>query len=759
GERVQVLYVGDGVETIGELEGGALVNALLRLFEGRDVEISCAAVGSSYDRAVLSGLAGATGGSFVRVEGAGNVHAAAGQITDAFYTPTLRRVRVEIEGLDATDVYPAEETSLAEGDTLIVLGEAGKSGRGRVTLRAEAGGRPFEKSWDIELEAARELNRFLPRLWAKAHIDALLAGMGLYGAAEDARRRERVIDTSVYYQIMSPFTAFLVLESEQDYARFGIKRQKREWDWHGDQNGVGSVTTGPASSGDMNEGNYFSPDPKPSAEMPPLPGSPAPEPVIVGQKKMLRPRWGDSQYTDWDGYGKLSMREEDLRFSKDLGDFERMLERKKRSKETADGKLKYYRFDAMYESGKSRFSRRGSFGPRYNLYEHVSPILSSGAVVGLKIDRPLKSSAVYRRKVKDGDASLSLKLNLALALGREGRVKEAIAELEKVIAALPELPDLRLELGALRHRGGDVKGAHEAFEKALKLTPENERPNVRARIQNFYTSTGNYQGLAEWTEAQAAAEKKPESAAGLLAQAASYWSNAGRADRARALWRRVSAAYEKLGRESADPARAAGWYSSAASYMSNSGDQRGARELWRRAAGCHQKLAAKAGEEGVKAGHLYTAAGWLRNAGETERAKPLSAESAGIFEKLAVRGKKVEGALAWVRQAAEAWRMAGRPEAAISAWEAALKRFPESGQLLQAAGGWFMNYGIDNSRAADLLLRAREKGVDSGDQIFHALVRAGRRKEAVAEIRRGLKTAKDANAVHQQLWKLHHLGA
>ncbi len=242
GKSVQIVYVGDGIDTLNELSGPQLVEKITALFKGKSVNISTVAVGSSYERPVLQGLAAALGGTFTRVEGAVDVHAAVDQVFDGFYRPQFWNARVKIEGVDPADVHPDTVGTLASGDTAIVLGRFKSNGaknaaptsyQARAVFSAEIDGGTFQREYPLELVLDADHNAFIPRLWARAHNEALLAQMGLGAPAEDARIKRDVTAASVKFQIMSPYTSFLVLESEEDYVRYGIKRTMKRVDWMG----------------------------------------------------------------------------------------------------------------------------------------------------------------------------------------------------------------------------------------------------------------------------------------------------------------------------------------------------------------------------------------------------------------------------------------------------------------------------------------------------------------------------------------------
>jgi hypothetical protein len=236
--NTHIVFVGDGINTIGKDEGAGLVKAIVAALQDFPSEVSCVSVGSSYDRLVLEGLANQKGGTFRAVEGVDNVFIAAESILEDFSRPVYRNVKVRFDGVEAGGLYPDNPGTVSEGETAIALGRITKGGKGKAIVTGIAEGQPFKKEYPIELKGNTEQNHFVPRLWATAHMDSLRARMNISGTKADAYLRNQVIATSLNYQIMSPFTAFLCLESEEDYKRFGIVRRNRMLDWKGELEGI-----------------------------------------------------------------------------------------------------------------------------------------------------------------------------------------------------------------------------------------------------------------------------------------------------------------------------------------------------------------------------------------------------------------------------------------------------------------------------------------------------------------------------------------
>ena len=80
------------------------------------------------------------------------------------------------------------------------------------------GGKAIRYSSKVSLKDAEQGNSFIPRLWARMHLDALLQ-QGASPAIKD-----EIIALSEEYHIITPYTSLLVLESDADRERFKVKR-------------------------------------------------------------------------------------------------------------------------------------------------------------------------------------------------------------------------------------------------------------------------------------------------------------------------------------------------------------------------------------------------------------------------------------------------------------------------------------------------------------------------------------------------------
>jgi tetratricopeptide (TPR) repeat protein len=85
----------------------------------------------------------------------------------------------------------------------------------------------------------------------------------------------------------------------------------------------------------------------------------------------------------------------------------------------------------------------------------------------------------------------------AETLATWGRLDDAIHELEAAGAATPDDPAIWQDLGILRHKQADDRGALEALGRAKQLAPKDARPRI-ALAALYWSSGDRTQALAEY---------------------------------------------------------------------------------------------------------------------------------------------------------------------------------------------------------------------------------------------------------------------
>lgn len=155
------------------------------------------------------------------------------EVLSAFYEkisiPVLTDLKLNFGGQAAYDIYPDPLPDLFSGSQVIVVGRYRQGGAFDVTLTGQVNGtqqvfrypgQPFVEDSLRAAGAASNLE-MLPRLWATRKVGYLLNAIRLQGA--DRETIQQIVQLSVRYGIVTPYTSYLVTEQMP----FGADAQDR----------------------------------------------------------------------------------------------------------------------------------------------------------------------------------------------------------------------------------------------------------------------------------------------------------------------------------------------------------------------------------------------------------------------------------------------------------------------------------------------------------------------------------------------------
>lgn len=207
---VQVVYVGDGIATWGELDLAVIAARAKRSLQG--ALWFAAAVGKATDLSALRTIATATGGAAQSLSDRAAVGRFAGRLAHLVGLVGAAAVRVDCAGCI---VHPGELGTLYPGDVRHVLVRLphGVAQPGALTVSGLVAG--ARRTAQIGIPTLAPPARYLRARFGAAHI-ADLQGEGAPA--------EQVVHASQKYGVLSKETALLVLESEEAYKQHGIER-------------------------------------------------------------------------------------------------------------------------------------------------------------------------------------------------------------------------------------------------------------------------------------------------------------------------------------------------------------------------------------------------------------------------------------------------------------------------------------------------------------------------------------------------------
>jgi len=213
GERPEIIiFLTDGLPTVGVEEAGPII-ANVREAAGPTVRLFAFGVGDDVNTVLLDSIAQENRGTSDYVRPGEDI----AQVVSGFYekvsTPVLTDISLDFEDITVLDVYPQPLPDLFAGSQLVVVGRYRGEGSVTLGLSGVVNGeeQTFSYGGQVLPAESREMD-FLPRLWATRKIGYLLNQIRLYGTEQELV--DEIVDLSLRYGVMTPYTSFLVEEEE-----------------------------------------------------------------------------------------------------------------------------------------------------------------------------------------------------------------------------------------------------------------------------------------------------------------------------------------------------------------------------------------------------------------------------------------------------------------------------------------------------------------------------------------------------------------
>ncbi len=211
-----ILYLGDGVAT----DGKTTIDSLLRHVP-KGATFVGVGVGKKADANALQSLADDTGGLFALINPDEDIDWRVFDLVSALNTPRLLGLTAEFQtgGGKAADIiaYPSAR-ALADGETLFVVGRTEGELPKSLVLKGTAGGEAYERRY--AMADAGDDGSYIPRLWAKRHIDELLKS--------GDEHKDEIVRLSKQYYVMTPYASLIVLENEAMYKQYKVERGRKD---------------------------------------------------------------------------------------------------------------------------------------------------------------------------------------------------------------------------------------------------------------------------------------------------------------------------------------------------------------------------------------------------------------------------------------------------------------------------------------------------------------------------------------------------
>lgn len=213
GRPYTVIFLTDGIPTIGETREDALVDSIRGV--SRSTRVFTFGIGSDVNAHLLDRIASETRAASQYVLAQEDIEVKVSSFYSKIRDPVLSNLSLSFTNpsIRVTRVMPSSLPDLFNGDQLVVFGRYSGSGHAAVKISGTFNGKPREFAADVDFPDRTTGDSFVPRLWAARRVGWLLDEMRMHG--ESSELKDEVIRLARAFAIVTPYTAYLVLEDEE----------------------------------------------------------------------------------------------------------------------------------------------------------------------------------------------------------------------------------------------------------------------------------------------------------------------------------------------------------------------------------------------------------------------------------------------------------------------------------------------------------------------------------------------------------------
>jgi Ca-activated chloride channel homolog len=215
-----IIFLTDGQATVGVTEDNSLIDHINQAVAEVDTNLNIYSfgIGSDVQKKVLTSISVENNGFADFLEG----DVLEERLTEFYLkirNPVLLNTSMTFSVPVINETYPNPLPNLYQGQQMIVSGRFTEAVPIDVSLNGEAFSEPVTYSYALNLDdSVVQKYQFLPKIWAKLKIEHLLIEYYLQDESTDIRNE--IIDLSLAYGVISPFTSFgdaTDVEEESDH--------------------------------------------------------------------------------------------------------------------------------------------------------------------------------------------------------------------------------------------------------------------------------------------------------------------------------------------------------------------------------------------------------------------------------------------------------------------------------------------------------------------------------------------------------------
>jgi len=212
GRPFVVIFLTDGCPTVGITDEDQIVGNVKK--SSSHSRIFCFGIGTDVNTHLLDKITEETHAYSQYVLPEEDIEIKVSNFFSKIKDPVLSSPTLAFTGdVRATKLYPSALPDLFKGEQLVLVGRYSGQGNSAVVIQGAMKGEVKKFTYDAKFPSEIAENDFIPRLWATRRVGYLLDEIRLHG--ENSELRDEVTNLARKYGIVTPYTAYLIVEDEK----------------------------------------------------------------------------------------------------------------------------------------------------------------------------------------------------------------------------------------------------------------------------------------------------------------------------------------------------------------------------------------------------------------------------------------------------------------------------------------------------------------------------------------------------------------
>lgn len=207
-----VIFLTDGRPTVGTTHEDQIVAGVNKNSAG-NTRVFCFGIGTDVNTHLLDKITESTRAFSQYVLPEEDIEVKVSNFFTKIKEPVLAGLKLSFgNGIRATKMYPSPLPDLFKGEQLVVVGRYNGAGQASLVLDGSVNQEKKRFQYEAAFPEKSTEHDFIPRLWATRRVGYLLDEIRLHG--ENHELRDEVTELARHYGIVTPYTAYLIMEDE-----------------------------------------------------------------------------------------------------------------------------------------------------------------------------------------------------------------------------------------------------------------------------------------------------------------------------------------------------------------------------------------------------------------------------------------------------------------------------------------------------------------------------------------------------------------